>query len=303
MIAEPADQLRLLDLQALDSKLSQLAHRRRTLPQLAEAAALDTRLSQLRDVLVACAADESDLAREQAKAEADVDQVRARAARDRKILDAGAAAPKELSGLQSELESLARRQNDLEDVVLDVMERTESAVARSAGLKEQQAAAQAERDRIGAALGTEQSGIDKDVEFAAQQRAVDRPADPGRPARALREDPRPVRRRRRGRDQAAPLRRLPARTRRGGAELDQGRRAGRPAAARHLSAHHRAHGRIRTLARGAHADRRGRRRLPGQPRRRVVRRRRPGRRDRHTAGRGRRGDRPGDRQRRPSTTA
>jgi uncharacterized protein len=172
MIAEPADQLRLLDLQALDSKLSQLAHRRRTLPQLAEAAALDTRLSQLHDVLVACAADESDLAREQAKAEADVDQVRARAARDRKILDAGAAAPKELSGLQSELESLARRQSDLEDVVLDVMERTESADARSSGLRQQQAAAQSERDRIGAALGAEQAAIDKDVEFATQQRSV-----------------------------------------------------------------------------------------------------------------------------------
>ena len=79
MNAEPADQLRLLDLQALDSKLDQLAHRRRTLPLLAEAAALETRAGQLRDLVVAASTAESDLAREQKKAEADVDQVRARA--------------------------------------------------------------------------------------------------------------------------------------------------------------------------------------------------------------------------------
>jgi uncharacterized protein len=170
--AEPADQLRLLDLQAFDSKLDLLAHRRRTLPQLAEVAALDTRLAQLRDVLIASTTDESDLAREQSKAEADVDQVRARADRDRKILDSGSAGPKELTGLQSELESLAKRQGDLEDVVLDVMERVEAAAARTAQLTEQQGLAQADRDRLGAALGVDQAGLDKDIAFATQQRAL-----------------------------------------------------------------------------------------------------------------------------------
>ncbi|HEV3172130.1 MAG TPA: C4-type zinc ribbon domain-containing protein [Actinocrinis sp.] len=170
MNAEPADQLRLLDLQALDSKLGQLAHRRRTLPQLSEVAALETRASQLRDLVVAAATAESDLAREQKKAEADVDQVRARAERDRKLLDSGSTGAKELSGLQSELESLAKRQSDLEDIVLDVMERTESAAARTAELTKQRDAAEVERGNKAAALAVEVDGIDKDVAFTKQQR-------------------------------------------------------------------------------------------------------------------------------------
>jgi predicted nucleic acid-binding Zn-ribbon protein len=170
VIAEPADQLRLLDLQALDSKLDQLAHRRRALPQLAEVTALETRAGQLRDLVVAATTAESDLAREQRKAEADVDQVRARADRDRKLLESGSAGAKELSGLQSELGSLAKRQSDLEDIVLDVMERMEAAAARTAGLSRQRESAEAERGKAAAALAAEQDGIDKDVAFAKQQR-------------------------------------------------------------------------------------------------------------------------------------
>lgn len=172
MNAAPADQQRLLELQALDSKLDQLAHRRRTLPQLAEHAALETRAGQLRDLVVAAATAQSDLDREQRKAEADVEQVRARAERDRRIAQSGSASAKELSGLQSELESLARRQSNLEDIVLDVMERVESAAARTAELTKQREAAEADRDRVAAALAAEQASLDKDVEFTTTQRRV-----------------------------------------------------------------------------------------------------------------------------------
>ncbi|HEV2344734.1 MAG TPA: hypothetical protein VGS97_11625, partial [Actinocrinis sp.] len=180
MIAAPADQLRLLDLQELDSKLDQLAHRRRTLPRLAEHAALETRAGQLRDLVVAAATAQSDLDREQRKAEADVDQVRSRADRDRRMLESGSASAKELSGLQSELESLARRQSDLEDIVLDVMERVESAAARTAELTKQREAAEADRDRVAAALAGERASVDKDVAFSRTQRdllAKDLPTD------------------------------------------------------------------------------------------------------------------------------
>lgn len=180
MNAAPADQQRLLELQALDSKLDQLAHRRRTLPRLAEHAALETRAGQLRDLVVAATTAQSDLDREQRKAEADVEQVRARAERDRKIAASGSASAKELSGLQSELESLAKRQSDLEDIVLDVMERVESAAERTTELTKQRAAAEGDRDRVAAALATEQAGLDKDVDFTTTQRrvlAADLPAD------------------------------------------------------------------------------------------------------------------------------
>lgn len=172
MNAEPADQQRLLELQALDSKLDQLAHRRRTLPQLAEHAALETRAGQLRDLVVAATAAQSDLDREQRKAEADVEQVRARAERDRRIADSGSASAKELSGLQSELDSLAKRQSNLEDIVLDVMERGEAAAERTAELTKQRDEAEADRDRVSAALAAEQATVDKDVEFTGSARRV-----------------------------------------------------------------------------------------------------------------------------------
>jgi uncharacterized protein len=178
--AAPADQLRLLDIQALDSKLDQLAHRRRTLPQLAALSAADTRIGQIRDVLVASTTQESDLARELRKAESDVDAVRSRAARDRKMLDSGAGSAKDMSHLQSELESLARRQSDLEDIVLEVMERAETAANRTADLKRQRAAADQDREKQAGELAAEQSGIDKDIAFATRQRALlagQQPAD------------------------------------------------------------------------------------------------------------------------------
>ena len=89
MRADAAAQLRLLDLQALDTVLGQLAHRRRGVPQIAELAALDGRAQELRDHEVAVRTAVSDLEREMAKAEADVAQVRERITRDQALLDAG----------------------------------------------------------------------------------------------------------------------------------------------------------------------------------------------------------------------
>ncbi|MDJ1133425.1 zinc ribbon domain-containing protein [Streptomyces iconiensis] len=137
MNAAPADQIRLLDVQALDTRLTQLAYKRNNLPEHEEIQRLDADLAQLRDLLVAAQTEESDTAREQTKAEQDVDQVRQRATRDQKRLDSGAVTnPKDLESLQSEIVSLAKRQGDLEDVVLEVMERRESVQERAAELTE-----------------------------------------------------------------------------------------------------------------------------------------------------------------------
>ena len=148
------DQWRLLDLQALDSRVDQLAHRRRTLPEHAAIAELAVRRDEVRDLLVAAQTEDGDIGREQAKAEADVDQVVSRAARDQQRLDAGrVGSPKELEALQHEIASLARRQAELEDGVLEIMERRESAQSRAAELA-------AERDSIVARMAELESARD-----------------------------------------------------------------------------------------------------------------------------------------------
>lgn len=172
MNAPPEAQLRLLDLQDLDTTLGRLAHRRRTLPELAEFARAEQRLAELRDARVGAETEDSDLARAQRKAEQDVDQVRARAARDRQRLDAGAvSSPRELESLQSELASLARRQDELEDAVLDVMERREAVAGRLDEVRAEQTVVEAEVRKLAEARDAAYAEIDAEAARATADRA------------------------------------------------------------------------------------------------------------------------------------
>jgi uncharacterized protein len=168
--ADPASQARLLDLQALDSSLDRLDHRRATLPELATIEALSARVREVSDALINAETLESDLGREQRKAEGDVDQVRVRSDRDQQRLDAGqVSSPRELENLQSEIGSLARRRSDLEDVVLEIMERREAAQADMSSLA-------AERDKLTAELVAVTARRDElfgeiDTEIAASRAA------------------------------------------------------------------------------------------------------------------------------------
>ena len=154
MNAEPEVQLLLLQIQGLDSELDRLTHQARTLPVLAVIAEIEARLADLGSLIVAGETEVSDLKREQAKADTDVEQVRERSNRDRQRMDAGAvSAAKELQALEHEIASLAKRQAELEDVELEVMERLEDAqsslntlVAERAELTEKLQGHASERD-------------------------------------------------------------------------------------------------------------------------------------------------------------
>jgi predicted nucleic acid-binding Zn-ribbon protein len=143
------------------------------LPEHAALTELETELGVLGDQIVVAETEQSDLARELTKAEGDVDQVRARAQRDQKRLDAGqVSSPKELEGLQHEIATLGRRQGDLEEVVLDVMERLESSQSRAAELTGQREAAQARATELTASRDTTTAEIDAEVEQLRAQRST-----------------------------------------------------------------------------------------------------------------------------------
>ena len=181
MKASPEAQLRLLEIAELDAELARIDHRRRGLPEHQELDRLQGRDTELRDAIAALEAREGDLKREQGKAESDVDQVRSRVDRDRQRLDTGqVSSPRELENLQSEIESLHRRQSDLEEIVLDVMERRETAqasheaaAAERAQIAAEIVAATASRDTALAELA-EQSGKAEDSRASI---AADMPAD------------------------------------------------------------------------------------------------------------------------------
>jgi predicted nucleic acid-binding Zn-ribbon protein len=165
----------------LDAELSRLDHRRRVLPENAEFERAQQRDGELRDELATLEATGSDLTRDQAKAERDVDQVRTRIERDRARLDAGqVSSPKELENLQSEIVSLERRQGDLEEVVLEVMERLEEVTRRSDELSTEQTALTGQMKEIAARRDAAFAEIDEQAGKAGDARAgiaADLPGD------------------------------------------------------------------------------------------------------------------------------
>jgi predicted nucleic acid-binding Zn-ribbon protein len=143
--ADHFEQQRLLELAAEDVALTQLAHRRRTLPEVAAVEAAGEAERAFSADVVRAETEVKDLGRAVKRMESDVDTVRQREAKDQRQLDSGSVSPKEMTNLQHELESLKRRQSDLEDQELELMERLEVAEATLA--KAQQGLEQARADR------------------------------------------------------------------------------------------------------------------------------------------------------------
>ena len=179
MKASPEAQRRLLDLQAIDTTLAQLAHRRRSLPELAEIDAIAREISALEDDRVRAQVAVDDLDRDIARFEKDIEQVRSRKDRDQKRLDAGGAL-REIEGLQHELATLNRRQSELEDSELELMEQRESAEAVLGGVQEKLAEARERREAAEHRRDAAYADIAKEREFKAQSRvplAADLPDD------------------------------------------------------------------------------------------------------------------------------
>ena len=126
MKAEPAVQRRLLDLADADAELGRIDHRRRTLPELAAIEEAEATLQVKRDAVVAAKTAHKDLSREITKQEDEIEAVRAREDRDRKLLNDGNVGARQITDLEHELETLGRRQTALEDDQLELMERREA---------------------------------------------------------------------------------------------------------------------------------------------------------------------------------
>lgn len=130
MLAEPADQLRLLDLAALDLQVSQLEHRRRTLPELETIKTLMTERAALVENQVAAQTRLSDAQGDAKRIEDDLIPARERLVRNQKRVNDGSIGdPRSLRGLNEEIEHLAGRINKLEDDELDAMQVVEDLAA------------------------------------------------------------------------------------------------------------------------------------------------------------------------------
>jgi predicted nucleic acid-binding Zn-ribbon protein len=177
--ADPFVQLKLLDVQELDSRIDHLNHQLSSIPEaerLRELAGRRTAVSNaVRDLRIQV----DDLTAEQKRADADVEQVKTRRARDQGMIDAGQVKdPKALERMLGELESLHRRITSLEDTELEVMERLEEAQSaleeRSAELSEMEG----QEAELRGAFEQKAGDLRTELEQARAERAIMVPGMP-----------------------------------------------------------------------------------------------------------------------------
>ena len=168
--APAADQLRLLTVQDLDTHAAQARHRLESLESKVELAKLLDRESELTGRRIEADTAISDLKREVTKAEDDVESVRARAKRDNDRLLMGGQTPRDLQGLQSELEVLVKRQAALEEIELDAMQRLEDAESVADGVVAEAAVIAAALEDVRARVETESAAIEAELADMARER-------------------------------------------------------------------------------------------------------------------------------------
>lgn len=131
MKAEVTQQRRLRQLVDNDAELARIGHRAKTLVEQQRVDELLIAVTAAEDAVAAVSIALADLDGAIAKLENEIDGVRKREDRDRALLDSGVN-DKQQAELAHELQTLERRQSDLEDAELEIMEQRESLAARHA---------------------------------------------------------------------------------------------------------------------------------------------------------------------------
>ena len=165
MKAPVSEQRSLLELQAADTRLAQLNHKAKNLPQQKRLDELATQIGAVSHRLALVKGELEDAELEISRVESDVEVVATRMKRDRSRLETSSST-KDIQGLEHEIASLEKRQSDLEDIELAVMERMDDINARLALVTEElgiftaeQLALQTDRDSALAEISHERAGV------------------------------------------------------------------------------------------------------------------------------------------------
>jgi hypothetical protein len=161
LTASPSDQALLLELQAFDTKLQQIAHRAKSLAEHAVLSGLAVERNAIGVMLAEQSGTLEDSNTELKRIESDVAVVEARIKRDLDRLQTTSSV-RDVQALEQELVALRKRQGDLEEIELTVMERVEndaavvaSTAAQMKELEDKISGIEAERDAALATIGAE----------------------------------------------------------------------------------------------------------------------------------------------------
>jgi len=162
---------RLLQLQERDLVADQLRHRKATLPERAALTERKAAISALDAERADVAARLADTERVQKRLEDEVASVAAkRDAENTRLYSGSITSPRELQALQEEIDALARRQRELEDGLLEVMETAEPLAADVVSLDARRVALAGEVDSLGAAIAEAERVIDGELAEVASDR-------------------------------------------------------------------------------------------------------------------------------------
>ena len=127
MEAPIAEQRALLQLQAHDSAIDRLDHRRGSLPEDARLAELGDALSAVGQLTAEREGTMATVQRDQSRLEDEIEMVTTKARNEEaRAVSGKVTSPKELTAIQEEVAGLKRRQATLEDELLELMEQRET---------------------------------------------------------------------------------------------------------------------------------------------------------------------------------
>lgn len=160
-----ADSLhRLLDLQDRDLHAEQLRHRRASLPERATLADREAAAASLDIDRAGIAERLGAFERSQKRLEDDIATVTDKSASENARMYSGTVnSPRELQALQDEIQTLGRRQSQLEDELLEVMEQAESVQAELASCDERRVVVAADADVLRRAIADAEQVTDSEL--------------------------------------------------------------------------------------------------------------------------------------------
>jgi predicted nucleic acid-binding Zn-ribbon protein len=171
MRATLREQHAILNIQNFDFTFSTLTNKAANLSEIAAIHSLTIKADNARDLRIAAETEHSDVKRELARAEGDVEQIVTRINRDEARLASGTASPKELEQLQHEIGTLGVRRAELEEIELEIMMRIDGIKARITELSEQESALAAEITELEIKKANALAVINADIDATKSDRA------------------------------------------------------------------------------------------------------------------------------------
>jgi predicted nucleic acid-binding Zn-ribbon protein len=161
----------LLDLQAVDSDIDRLLHRRQSMPQLEQYRAAHEAAEGLAAQLASLEEELRTAERDLDKAEGELQLLEQKLEQEERRLYAGGMNARETANMQAEVVSLQTRRGGMEDGVLEMLDRREQMLGRTEAVRQEVTKARAVEAELEVAIAGEWKVIDAEIAVKEERKA------------------------------------------------------------------------------------------------------------------------------------